>query len=120
MQTLIGTRLPCNFLGMTVVDMGAYAALDEHWARGTARRVRAMLAYHEKNQTAAAAVLGLSQAAVSRRLRGDVAFSISELGRLAGWLDISVADLIPPSQPRPVYDPPGTPDVTRQYLRVAA
>ena len=38
--------------------------------------------------------LGKSQAFVSRRLRGEIAFDIAELEQIARWLDVPVADLI--------------------------
>lgn len=65
------------------------------WARQTGRKVRGQLAEHEMNQADAARVLGLSQAAVSRRLTGDVDFTVTELVRLAQWLRIPLGDLLP-------------------------
>jgi transcriptional regulator with XRE-family HTH domain len=56
--------------------------------------VRGKLAQQLKVQTDVAAVLGLSQKAVSRRLIGTVSFSARELHVLADWLGVSPAELI--------------------------
>lgn len=65
------------------------------WARSTGRRVRGRLAESEVSQERAAQVLGLSQAAMSRRLSGRVDFTISELLDLAEWLGVTLDDLLP-------------------------
>ena len=41
-----------------------------------------------------AAVLGLSQPSVSSRLKGDVAWDVDELAKVASWLDVPLAELI--------------------------
>lgn len=70
-------------------------ALDAQVVAIVARKVRGRLAEHEKTQHDAAAVLGLSQAAVNRRLKGRVDFTASELWRLSRWLEVPLLDLLP-------------------------
>lgn len=65
------------------------------WRQALARRIRGELAEHEKTQDDAAFVLGLSQAAVNRRLRGHVEWSAVELRRLALWLGVPLRSLLP-------------------------
>lgn len=48
-----------------------------------AGNVRAILGKHKSNQTKIAVVLGMSQAAVSRRLSGETAFDTDELMTIA-------------------------------------
>lgn len=47
-------------------------------------------------QETVARALHLSQAAVSRRLRGTVDFTITELHEIAELLDVDIADLVSP------------------------
>lgn len=49
-------------------------------------------------QTELARVLGLDQAAVSRRLRGRTAWKASEVRRAAALLGVRMADLLPPDE----------------------
>ena len=49
------------------------------------------MARRKKSQSDIASQLGLSQAAVSRRLSGDVDFTSSQLVLLARYLDVPVA-----------------------------
>lgn len=58
-------------------------------------RVRAEMAIQRKGQGDLARVLGLSQAAVSRRLHGHVAFDVDELVRVAEFLGKNAADFLP-------------------------
>ena len=60
----------------------------------TALAVRGRLAERRRTQADAAAVLGISQASISRRLSGDTPFTAQEIHQLAAWLDIRPADLI--------------------------
>lgn len=69
--------------------------LDAKVLAFVARKVRGQLAEHERTQHDAATVLDLSQAAVSRRLKGEVDFGVTELVRLAAWLEVPVGDLLP-------------------------
>lgn len=59
-----------------------------------ADEVRAAMARKRVSQTKLADILGISQAAVSRRLTGEVAFDVNELSVLAGALDVSLATLL--------------------------
>lgn len=52
------------------------------------------MARRRVTQAALAEHLGLSQAAVGRRLTGVVAFDVDELGRVADFLGLSMADLM--------------------------
>jgi transcriptional regulator with XRE-family HTH domain len=45
-----------------------------------------------------ALILGLSMPSVSRRLKGDISFTIDELERIADWLDVPCSRLIDPAQ----------------------
>ena len=56
--------------------------------------VRAEMARHEKTQTDVAAILGMSQNGVSRRLRGQTAWRLSELRALAAALDVPLTALV--------------------------
>ena len=55
--------------------------------------IKLELAHQRKGQTALAAQLGLSQAALSRRMRCAVAFRVDELETIAEFLGVTVADL---------------------------
>ncbi len=59
-----------------------------------ARNVRAELARRGLSQATIANSLGLSQAAVSRRLLGTTSFSIAELERVAEVLPVPIAVLL--------------------------
>ena len=43
--------------------------------------------------------VGMSQSKMSRRTNGDIAFDVDELGRIARYFDISLAELI--TMPKP-------------------
>lgn len=45
------------------------------------------------NNSALALKLGLSRQAISQKMRGEVAFSLNEVGAVAEWLNIPVATL---------------------------
>lgn len=59
-----------------------------------AATVRAEMARNRVSQTALAETLGLSQAAVSRRLLGAVPFDVDELAQVAELLNVTAASLI--------------------------
>jgi transcriptional regulator with XRE-family HTH domain len=67
------------------------------------KNVRAELARAGKTQTWLASVLALTQQSISSRLRGDVAFDVDELHRVADALAVPVASLLeqPASATRP-------------------
>lgn len=56
--------------------------------------IRACMARGQRTQGELAAVLGLSQPSVSSRLKGDVAWDVDELAKVASWLDVPLAELI--------------------------
>jgi transcriptional regulator with XRE-family HTH domain len=57
--------------------------------------VRVQMTRHGATQADLAEALHLSQQAVSRRLRGEIAFDVTELGLIAGLFHITAAALIP-------------------------
>jgi transcriptional regulator with XRE-family HTH domain len=63
-------------------------------ATRTGSNVRAEMARAGISQTALAEKLGVSQAAVSKRLRGEVAFNVDELAKVADALKVPVAVLL--------------------------
>jgi len=56
--------------------------------------IRACMARGQHTQGELATVLGLSQPSVSSRLKGDVAWDVDELAKVAQWLDVSLSELI--------------------------
>lgn len=66
--------------------------------RSTADAVRAALAARGIRQADAAAALGLSQPAVSDRMRGRTPFTLQDLERLADYLGIEPVELLQPRQ----------------------
>lgn len=46
-----------------------------------------------RNNSALALKLGLSRQAISQKMRGEVAFSLNEVGAIAKWLNIPIATL---------------------------
>lgn len=64
-------------------------------AERVAEEVRAAVARKRTTQGELAAALGLSQAAVSRRLVGMVPFSVSEIYVVAEVLGVAVSTLLP-------------------------
>lgn len=63
--------------------------------QGVADVARAELSRRRIGQREVAQALGISQAAVSRRLAGEVAFDVDELAKLAGLLEMDPRDLLP-------------------------
>lgn len=59
-----------------------------------AATVRAESGRRRVSQMQIAEALGLSQAAISRRLSGDTSFELDELPRVAALLDVSITHLI--------------------------
>jgi len=58
--------------------------------------VRTELADHGITQAEVAAALGVSQQAVSRRLRGQVSFNVTELHVVASLIGVEAASLLNP------------------------
>jgi transcriptional regulator with XRE-family HTH domain len=65
------------------------------WAMTTGDNIGAELRRKRHTQTDLADLLGLSQAAVSRKLRGKAPMTVDELFTIAAWLDVSVMELVP-------------------------
>ncbi len=63
--------------------------------RAIAAEVRAALGRHQKTQDDLAQLLGIVQPAVSVRLAGNRSFRAEEIAAIAGWLGMSVDELIP-------------------------
>ena len=60
-----------------------------------AANVRMELARRRLGQVQVARVLGISQAAVSRRLNGSVPLDVNELSLIADLLGMAASDLLP-------------------------
>lgn len=60
-----------------------------------ARKIRGVMAERGKTQAHLAAVLGMSQQSVSRRLTGGQPFSVAELIEVAAFLEVEPASLLP-------------------------
>lgn len=63
-------------------------------AERVAAEVRAALAREGRPQKFVGEVLGLSQPAVSRRMRGEIPFDVAELHKLAAALGVPAADFL--------------------------
>lgn len=55
-----------------------------------AANVRAELGRANSSQSTTAQAIGMSQAALSKRLAGRISFSVDELGALADYLDVPI------------------------------
>lgn len=64
-------------------------------AQRVSGEVRAAMARKRVTQSVLAAHLGISQAALSRRLRGEIPFDVNELALIASHLDVTIDALIP-------------------------
>jgi predicted XRE-type DNA-binding protein len=60
-----------------------------------AAHVRAEISRQMKPQRELVELLGISQAQVSERVRGDVEWRISELVKVAGFLGVPLSRLVP-------------------------
>lgn len=69
-------------------------------AESVAGNVRAEMARLRVSQSEVGSALGLTQQAVSRRLRGEVPFNVNELGVVADVLAVEVTDLLAPATVR--------------------
>ena len=59
-------------------------------AARTGEQIRSRMTANRVTQADVAEALGLSQTAVSRRLRGEIAFNVTELETLGGLLGVTV------------------------------
>ena len=57
-------------------------------------RVRGLLAERKLSQSAMAEHLGISKAAMSRRIAGEIPFNVAELGSLAALLGVPTSRFI--------------------------
>jgi len=64
--------------------------------------VRAEMARRLVSQSDLARELGLSQMAVSRRLRGDIPFDVDEIARAAVYLEVPLSVLMPEPKREPM------------------
>jgi transcriptional regulator with XRE-family HTH domain len=60
-----------------------------------AAEIRAELARKQIPQSRLAAVLGISEVGVSRRMRGETPLDINELVKIAGFLGVPVSQFMP-------------------------
>lgn len=60
-----------------------------------AAEIRAELARRKVSQVKIAALLDISQAGVSRRLRGETPLDVNELVKIADFLEVPAAHFIP-------------------------
>lgn len=67
-----------------------------------ADNVRLAMRHKRKTQSDLAEVLGFTRQAVSRRLTGQTDFSVTELQKLAEFLDVPPADLLDVAGIRPM------------------
>lgn len=58
--------------------------------------VRVAMALAQEDQNDLSGVLGVTQGAVSQRLRGRIRWSLADLDKLAGHYGVTVADLVTP------------------------
>lgn len=63
-------------------------------SEAVAAEIRAELARRRIRQAKLAALLGISQVSVSRRLSGETPFDINELVKVAEFLGIPVSDIL--------------------------
>lgn len=77
---------------MSVAAVNDRVVIDARSA--VAAEVRALMGRHRVNQKQLAQALECSQAAVSRRLSGDVAFDVDELTRIAGLFETTLVELV--------------------------
>lgn len=63
-----------------------------------ARNVRAEMIRRDVNQTDLAAVIGITQSQLSKRLRGTITLDVNEVELIAKHLGVTVSDLAGESQ----------------------
>jgi DNA-binding Xre family transcriptional regulator len=80
-------------------------AIEQRLSVQVAEEVRSWMARRRVSGVKLAERIGRTQQYVSRRLNGDVAFDLDDLGHIAIALDVGIADLLPPDalqrRPRP-------------------
>lgn len=69
--------------------------MNRQWSPETASNLRAELARANKRKGDLATFLGLSPAAITRRVNGETPLDVDELCAVAAWLDIPLTRLLP-------------------------
>ena len=69
---------------------------QKEWAARVGDEVRAWLARSRHSQAQLAEHLGVAKSAITRRVRGEYPFAITELIEISRWLDISLGELLGP------------------------
>lgn len=80
---------------------------QKEWAAAVGDEVRAWLARSRHSQAQLADHLGLAKSAITRRVRGEYPFAITELIEISWWLDISLEQLLGPDILRAQKGPRG-------------
>lgn len=76
------------------MTVAAFAQRESTWSLVVAGNVRALMARRGVNQQRIAQVLGLSQTAVSKRLRGVTPWDVNEMGTLADAFGVPITALL--------------------------
>lgn len=84
------------------------AESPEEFTARVAAGVRSWMAKNQYRQRHLAEALGVSQQAVSPKWRGVIPFTLVDLARIAGWLGISVAELMGDAAAVPPQPGPGS------------
>jgi len=79
---------------MRIPDYAKTLRMTQTLSGEVAANIRAELARQKVSQTQVAERLGLSQAAVSRRLSGALPFELDEIAAVADLLNVRARDLI--------------------------
>lgn len=79
--------------------------MSETITASVAAEVRAEMARQNVPQRELGRVLGLSQGAAWRRLKGDVPFDVSELAEVAKLLKTPITNFLPELEPAPADEP---------------
>lgn len=66
----------------------------EEAAKRIAEEIRVEMARQRKSVAALAAVIGVKPHTAGRRLNGSTPFNVIELAAVAGWLGVSMADML--------------------------
>lgn len=72
--------------------------MHSDYALSVAAEVRAHMGRQRMTQTALATHMGVSQGYISRRLTGEVPFTVTELDEIARILTVPISDLLPEQQ----------------------
>lgn len=65
-------------------------------SKSVAGEVRAEMARQQKSTSQLAATLNVHQETARRKLSGNMAFTVEELGRASAWLGVRVSELLSP------------------------